>query len=121
MLVQVELAEGPFDAIPLAAAAEAVGAAEEIEVLDDRELAVKRKLLGDITNLLPGRGPRGVQIDSRDAQRAAGSGEQAAQHAERGRLAGSVGAQKAEDLAAVNLEADMIDRGERSELPHQIV
>ena len=62
-----------------------------------------------------------VQVDARHLQRAAGGREQAAQHAERGRLAGAVGPEQAEDLAALDLEADVIDGGESAEPPDQIV
>ena len=49
------------------------------------------------------------------------AGEQAAQHAKGRGLAGAVGAEQAEDFAAMDLEADMIDRGECAEPPDQIV
>ena len=60
------------------------------------------------------------QVDAGHAQRAAGGRQQAAEHAKGRRLAGAVGAEQAEDLAALHLEADVIDRGEVAELAHQV-
>ena len=53
-------------------------------------------------------------------QFAAARRQQTAQHAKRGGLAGAVGAEQAEDLAAVHLEVDVIDRGEGAEFLHQL-
>ena len=120
MLVQVELAERPFDAFALAAAAKPVGAGEEIQILDDGELAIERELLRDVADLLPGRGAGVVQVDAGDAQRAAACRQQTAEHAERRRLAGPVGPEQTEDLAAVDLEVDMIDGDERAEFSDEV-
>src|SRR5690606_34148631 len=47
--------------------------------------------------------------------------QEAAEHADRRRLAGAVGAQVAEDLAALDEEAHVTDRDERAELAPQRV
>ena len=118
---ELELLQRPGDAFALAAAAQPIGAGEEVQVLDHGELAIERELLRHVADALPGRGAGVAQIDAGDAQRAAAGRQQTAEHAERGRLAGPVGPEQAEDLAAVDLEADMIDGGERAELPDEIV
>ncbi len=104
----------------LALAGEPIGAGEEVEVLGDRQLAVERELLRHVADALARRGARRAQVDAGDAQRAAGRRQQAAEHAEGGRLAGAVGAEQAEDLAGLDLEADVVDGGEGAELAHQI-
>ena len=50
-----------------------------------------------------------------------GGRQQAAQHLHRRRLAAAVGAEEAEDLTALDPEADMIDRNEIAESLRQAV
>ncbi len=105
----------------LRAAVQSVGAGEEIEVLGDRELAVERKFLRHVADVLARRGARPAQVEAGDAQRSGSGGQKPAQHAERRRLARAVRTEQAEDLAATNFEADVIDRREGAELAHQVV
>ena len=54
-------------------------------------------------------------------QCAAARRKQAAQHAEGGGLAGAVGPEQAEDLAAAHLEVDVVDGGEGAEFLDQLL
>ena len=110
---QIELLHGPIDALAAPAPAQAIGAGEEGEVLADRELPIEGEFLRDIADPLAGGSPRAGEVDAGDAQRSAGRGEQAAEHAEGGRLAGAVRPEETEDLAAGDVEADVVDGGER--------
>ena len=114
-------ASGPVDAFAPPRAAQPIGARKEIEILDDRQIAIERKLLGDITEPLASRRTRGMEIDASHAQRAMGWREQAAEHAEGGRFACPVRPEQTEHLAAPNLETYMIHCGEGAKLPNQII
>src|SRR5581483_10176615 len=70
---------------------------------------------------LAGGGTRTAEVDAGDAESAAGCRQEAAKHAEGRRLAGAVRPEQAEDLAARHLEADVVDCGERAELPDEIL
>ena len=98
------------------AASEAVDAGEEIEVLPHAQVAVERELLGHVAQ--PRRAPRTRRGTGRSPPpgRARRRPQQAAHHLERGRLAGAVGPEQAEDLAAADAERDPIGRGEVAEL-----
>src|SRR5262249_6785196 len=58
-------------------------------------------------------------VDAADRRGARGRREQSAQHPDRRRLAGAVAAEEAEDLAATDVERDVVDRDERAEAPRQ--
>ena len=87
----------------------------EVDVLLYRQFAVQRWCFRQITDARF-RGDRLVeQIDAANADRAQGRREIAGQHLHGGRFAGAVGAEKAEDLAAFQLEAHAVDRGMQAE------
>ena len=117
---ELKLLQSPVDAVSLARGPEVIGAGEELQILGHRELAVKRELLGDVADPLARRGAGATQIHSRHPQRAAGSGQQSAQHAKRRGLACAVGTEQAEDLAPLNIEADVVNGNETAELADQI-
>ena len=119
--LQVEGGEGPVDLAAAAAAAQAVGAAEETQVLEHGQVAVQGKTLGHVADARPGRGRGGAQVEPGHGAVAAGDGQQAAEHAEGGGLAGAVGAEQAEDLAAPHPEAHPVHGREAAETPHQVV
>ena len=110
----------PADAVALVRCPQAIGAGEELQVLGHRQLPVERKLLGHVPDALPGRGPGAAQVHAGHAQRAACGREQPAEHAKRRGLARPVGPEQAEDLAPVDVEADVVDGGEAAKLPDQV-
>ena len=97
------------------AAAQAVDAAEEAEVLAHREVVVEAEALAHVAD--PPLHALGVlrDVDAEHEAGAGGGGEQAAQHADRRRLAGAVRAEEAEDLALVHAERDPVDGHEGAE------
>ena len=90
---------------PLAAPVHGVEAADEVEVLADREVLVEAEALGHVADLALDR-PRLLDDVVAEAGAAARVGrEQAAQHADGRGLAAAVGAEEAADLAALDLDA----------------
>src|ERR1700751_4995738 len=87
---ELELLQRPGDAVAPAHPTQPIGARKELEVLDDRQIAVERKLLGDITELLPGGSASRVKVEASHSQRAMRWREQAAEHAEGRGFAGPV-------------------------------
>ncbi len=59
-------------------------------------------------------------VKSGDGACAGAGSQQAAQHANCCRLAGTVGAEESEYLAAIDLKSNVIDGGELAEIPAQI-
>src|SRR5262245_6647531 len=98
-----------------------VHASEEIEVLVDRQIVVQRKLLRHVPHALP---------YGRCANRATHAGkldfpfggiEQAAQHLDRGGLAGAVRPEQAVDLSVANVEAEIVNGSKVSEVSRQML
>ena len=92
-----------------------------MQVLADAQVAVERELLRHVAE--PGAGGAGgaIEVEAGDAGPAGGRPQEAAHHLERGRFAGAVGAEQAEDLAAADAEGDVVGRGEVAELLGQPV
>ena len=89
-------------------AAQAVRAAEELEVLAHAEVAVERELLRHVADALRGLRPAPCAGSRRRPRGAAGGRQETAEHAKRRGLAGAVGSEQAEDLAAAHVEADVL-------------
>ena len=94
---------------------EPVQAAEERDVLIDRQQFVERKALGHVAD--PALHPFGVgaHVDPADARGARRGAQQPAQHADGRGLARAVAAEKAEDLPRAHVERHPVDGGERAE------
>jgi hypothetical protein len=92
----------------------AVDVAVELERFDHRNVPPQQALLSqhhaDVLGIGDALPPGGV---AEDVDLAGGGSENTGQHLDRRRLARAVGAQEAEHLAAVDGEADAVDRGER--------
>src|SRR6266545_5240921 len=88
---ELELFQSPVDALLFSLAAQVICAGEKFEIFTDRQLAIERKLLRDVTDSLTRRGARAPEIHAGDAKCTAGRRQQSAEHAKRGRLAGAVG------------------------------
>ena len=107
----------PIDCLgyPPAASVHGIEAADEVEVLPDREILVEAEALRHVADLTLDR-PRLLDDVVAEAAAAARIGrEQAAQHADGRGLAAAVGAEEAADLAAIDLDRDMVDHGARPE------
>ncbi len=93
----------------------------EADVLGDREVFVEGELLTHVADvLLDALGLR-VDVKARNLRTARRWLKQSGQHADGGRLARAIGAQKSQDLACLDGETDVVDGGERAELPGQVV
>ena len=91
----------------------------QLEILPDRQFAVEREGLRHVADVAPRLHVARTHRLAEQLARAAARRQEARQHLHRRRLAAAVGAEKAEDLAAGNSEADVIDRDEVAELPGQ--
>ena len=112
---QIEFFDDRFDALVQPAAAQAVGTAEEAEVLFDGQRRVEGEFLRYVADMGPGLGSGGSQVDAGYGNLAGRYGKQAAEHAERRRFPGSVRAEEAEDFPFVDAERRMIDGDEIAE------
>ena len=93
----------------------------QLEILPDGELAVERECLRHVADALARSHVVGGHWLTEQFGRAFGDRQQSGHHFHRCRLAAAVRAEKAEDLAAADLEAHMIDGDEISEAPCESV
>src|SRR5262249_7384394 len=91
---------------------EAVDAAEEADVLIDREQLVEREALRHVADAPLDAFRIARDVDAADRRGARRRHEQPAEHADRRRLAGAVAAEEAEDFAAVHVERHAVHRDE---------
>src|SRR5208337_1658445 len=91
----------------------------QLEILSDRQLAVEREGLRHIADVATGLHIVRAHRLAEQLARAAGRRQEADQHFHRRRLAAAIRAEKAENLAARDLETDVIHRDEVAELPRQ--
>jgi hypothetical protein len=89
---------------------DAVDGGEEGDVLVDREIAVEREALGQVADPAAELGASPDGVDAAGAHRPAVRRQQSEDDAQGGRLAGAVRADQAEHLAALDAEADVVDR-----------
>ena len=94
---------------------DAVRATEKAQILVNGQLAVERKLLRDIADVAPRLRARRAKVDTCNAELPRRQREQAAEHAERRRLARAIRPQKAKDLAAMDVERGVGDGREVAE------
>ena len=93
----------------------------QIEVLSHRQLGVERERLRHVADARPRLHVAGIDRLAEQQRLAVGGGQQAGQHFHGRRLAAAVGAEEAEDLAALDGEADAVDGGEVAEADSQVV
>ncbi len=91
---------------------DAVEARHQVEVLAHGEVVEEAGLVREERELALGGHGRGGEVVPGDADGAARGREDAAQAAQRARLAGAVGADQAEHLAGGDLEREVVDGGE---------
>ena len=101
-LAQMEFRHDRLDALEEMRARKAIGPAKEAQVLVDRQAAVEREVLRNVADIGPRLDARRAQIDTSHRELTARRGQQAAEHAERRRLARAVRAEQPEDLTAVH-------------------
>ena len=113
--------DGEAHALAQFGARHAVDAAEEAQILLDRKVAVEREFLRHVADMFAH--PFGItrDVDAGDEYAPGGRPQQAAENADRGRLAGAVGAEKPHDLAAPDAKAHVIDGDEIAEPFDQIL
>ena len=99
---------------------EAVHAAKEANVLVDGQQLVEREALRHVADALLHALGIGRHVDAPDRSAARCRPQQAAEHANRRGLAGAVAAEKAEDLAAPDVERQSVDGHERAEPAREI-
>ena len=99
------------------------GGVDDVLLVDGKDAVVLRSVIGgelalglEATRLRA----RSAHILAGDLQKSAARRQQAAQHAECRRLACTVGAEQAEDLAASHREGGVVDGNEVAELSDQI-
>ena len=121
MVAQAGHLQNPLFASRLLFGRNAIDAAVKIDVLLDRQILVEREFLAHVADVRLD--PLGLAANVKTADRAAAAGrrQDAAEHADRRRLAGTVGSQKTKDLSFRHVEADAIDRHEAAETPLQVV
>ena len=91
------------------------------EVLSHGEFFVERERLRHIADAHPRRHAARVHRRAEQLRRAAGRLQQAGEHFHRRRFAAAVAAEEAENLALLDGEADVIDRGEVAEALGEVV
>ena len=91
----------------------------QLKILRDRQFAVEREGLRHVADIAPRLHVVRAHRLAKQLARAAGRRQEADQHFHRRRLAAAVRAEKAEDFAARNPEADMVDRDEIAELARE--
>ena len=89
----------------------------QFEVLPDRQLGIEREGLRHVADAAADIHVVGIDLVAEQPGCAFARRKQSGQHLHGGRLAAAVRPEKAEDLAAGNAEADIVDRGEIAE-PH---
>src|SRR5439155_26185512 len=97
-------------------AVDALELGPEIEVLVHAHLAVHRHALGQVADVLADLVGLRHHVVAGDLGDAAGGGQVAGEDAHGRGLAGAVGAEEADDLAAGDLEADTVDGQDRAEI-----
>ena len=82
---------------------------DEIEVFLDGQILVKAEPLGHVADVLLDLGASRAEIEAEAGAAAVVGREQAAEHAQEGRLAAAVRAEKAANLAGPHLHGDVVD------------
>ncbi len=91
------------------------------EVLGDRQLAIKGERLRHVADAHAGVVVLGINGLAEEDRLAVGRGQEARQHLHGRRLAAAVGAEEAEDLAAIDCEIHRVDGSERPEAAREVL
>src|SRR5205085_1238776 len=106
----------PFHPLFSFGAFEAIDRAEEIEILVNRQIAIKRERLRDVADVLANELSIFLDVVAVDGRVAFRRHEQAAEDADERRFAGAVRTEQTEDFAARNLQRDVVERAKRAEV-----
>ena len=118
-LGQVELLQQARRGLAGGRLGDALEPREEHEVLGGGEVLVDRRVLPGHAEQLPDDVRLTADVVAEDLAATAVDRQQRGEHLQHGGLAGTVGAEDAEDLAAVDLEVDVVDRAVVSEVLDQ--
>ena len=121
MAIEVELTQGSGHGLIAVCTLQPVEPGMQHQVLAYAQLLVQREGLGHVADPHPGLHAAGRHRLPEQLGTALGGIEQPGQHLHGGRLATTVGAEKAEDLALADAETDAVDGGEAAEAPGQAV
>ncbi len=116
---QAEAGHQVLDALPRLLGRQVVQARMQHQVLADGHLAVQRESLRHVAELAPHLHAAGLDRAAEQRRRALRRRQQAGEHLHGGRLAAAVGAEEAEDLAALDRQGDVVDRHEVPEAAGQ--
>ena len=121
LLFHVKTAETFVDPVLKLFARDFVDSAEQLHILKDRQVVVKGEALAHVADMFLDEFRLGEDVITRDGGRTRRRQQQTAHHLDGRGLPRTVGAQKAENLTALHLEADVIHGSERSELLGKLV
>ena len=93
----------------------------QFEVLQHGQLAVEREGLRHVADVAPGLHVVAADGPAEQPRGALRGRQEAREHLHRRGLAAAVRAEEAEDFAAGDAEADIVDRGEAAEAPRQVL
>ncbi len=94
--------------------------AVDIDVLPSGEIEIRGERLRDDADVLAHLARMARDVEAGDERMAAARRDERREHPHDRRLAGAVGAEQSEDLAATDFEVDLVDRGERAEALSQV-
>ena len=100
---------------PLPTSVHGVEPGDEAEILLDAEILVEAEALGHVADLALDRPRLPDDVVAETGAAAAVGRQQPAQHADGRGLAAAVGAEEAADLAALDLDGEVVDHGARAE------
>lgn len=87
----------------------------QIKVLPHRQFGIEREGLAHVTDAVADRHVARIHLVSEELRLSFAGGQKARQHLHGGGFSAAIGAEKAKNLAARNLEADIVDGGEIAE------
>ena len=87
----------------------------QIKVLPHRQFRIEREGLAHVTDAVADRHVARIHLVSEELRLSFAGGQKARQHLHGGGFSAAIGAEKAKNLAARNLEADIVDGGEIAE------
>ena len=119
-LGQPDHVQQAMSAFAALAARQAEELAVDIDVLPSGEIEIRGERLRDDADILAHLARMTRDVEAGDERLAAARRYQRREHPHHGRLAGAVGAEQSEDLAATDLEVDLVDGGESAEALSQV-
>ncbi len=108
-------------ALAKAVVRKAVDPAVEGEIFADGQIGVQTEILRHVADVFSDRFRIFTNVNTQNRGVPAGERQQAREHFDDGGFSAAVGAEKAEDFAFFNAEADVVDGGEVAETTHKIL